>query len=136
MRERLSIARPVERTDPIDGSRFRNLMAPSRTRSQSKAADPDVRLVLRRCRVCEWQERLVEAPGADPDCPWCHGPTDATPIADELTAQDAAEGKNPHAAALGRLGGLKGGRARAQTLSAKQRREIASKAARARWHKR
>jgi hypothetical protein len=44
--------------------------------------------------------------------------------------------KNPHAAALGRLGGLKGGRARADALSAEQRRLIARKAARARWRKR
>jgi hypothetical protein len=43
--------------------------------------------------------------------------------------------KNPYAASLGRLGGLKGGRARAASLTAKQRREIASKAARARWGK-
>jgi len=43
--------------------------------------------------------------------------------------------KNPHAAALGRLGGLKGGRARADALTAEQRRRIARKAARARWKK-
>jgi len=43
--------------------------------------------------------------------------------------------KNPHAAALGRLGGLKGGRARAEALSATERRNIARKAARARWDK-
>jgi hypothetical protein len=41
--------------------------------------------------------------------------------------------KNPAAAALGRLGGLKGGRARADKLSAKERAEIARKAAKARW---
>ena len=43
------------------------------------------------------------------------------------------EGKNPAAVALGRLGGLKGGKARAKKLSAKKRAEIAKKAARARW---
>jgi len=43
--------------------------------------------------------------------------------------------KNPHAAALGRLGGLKGGRARANSLSAARRRAIARKAALARWHR-
>lgn len=43
--------------------------------------------------------------------------------------------KNPHAAALGRLGGQKGGPARALKLSAERRREIARKAAEARWHK-
>lgn len=43
--------------------------------------------------------------------------------------------KNPHAVALGRLGGLKGGKARAQKLTPEQRREIARKAAKARWSK-
>jgi hypothetical protein len=41
--------------------------------------------------------------------------------------------KNPAAVALGRLGGLKGGKARAKSLSAKKRTEIAQKAAKARW---
>ena len=39
------------------------------------------------------------------------------------------------AAQLGRLGGLKGGKARAKALSAKRRSEIAKAAAKARWHK-
>lgn len=43
--------------------------------------------------------------------------------------------KNPAAVALGRLGGLKGGKARAEKLSPEKRREIAEKAARARWRK-
>jgi hypothetical protein len=43
--------------------------------------------------------------------------------------------KNPAAVALGRLGGLKGGRARAISLSPEQRKEIAKKAAQARWGK-
>lgn len=42
-------------------------------------------------------------------------------------------GKNPAAVALGRLGGLKGGKARAAKLTKEQRREIARRAARARW---
>lgn len=46
-----------------------------------------------------------------------------------------ATGKNPAAVALGRLGGLKGGKARAAKLSAKKRKEIAKKAAEARWGK-
>ncbi len=51
--------------------------------------------------------------------------------------QDAAadSGKNPAAVALGRLGGLKGGKARAKSLTAKKRKEIAKKAAKARWGK-
>ncbi len=43
--------------------------------------------------------------------------------------------KNPAAVALGRLGGLKGGQARAIKLSAEKRSEIAKKAATARWKK-
>lgn len=43
--------------------------------------------------------------------------------------------KNPAAVALGRLGGLKGGKARAASLSKKDRSAIAKKAAQARWKK-
>ena len=43
--------------------------------------------------------------------------------------------KNAAAVALGRLGGLKGGKARAESLSAKKRKDIAKKAAAARWQK-
>jgi hypothetical protein len=41
--------------------------------------------------------------------------------------------KNPAAVALGRLGGLKGGKARAEKLSARKRKDIARKAAKMRW---
>lgn len=44
------------------------------------------------------------------------------------------EGKNPAAVALGRLGGLKGGKARAESLTKKERSAIARKAARSRWN--
>ncbi len=43
--------------------------------------------------------------------------------------------KNPAAVALGRLGGLKGGRVMAERLSPERRTEIAKKAAMARWSK-
>ncbi len=43
--------------------------------------------------------------------------------------------KNPHAVALGRLGGLKGGPARAAAMSPKKRSAVAAKAAKARWDK-
>jgi hypothetical protein len=46
---------------------------------------------------------------------------------------DPDEGKNPAAVALGRLGGEKGGKARAEKLTPEQRSEIARKAAQARW---
>lgn len=43
------------------------------------------------------------------------------------------EGKDPAAVALGRKGGLKGGKARAESLSPRKRAAIAKKAAAARW---
>jgi len=48
---------------------------------------------------------------------------------------DKATHKNPSAVALGRLGGLKGGQARAKKLSPEQRSAIARKAAKVRWSK-
>lgn len=56
-------------------------------------------------------------------------------IATGQTADKADNGKNPAAVELGRLGGLKGGKARKVALSPQLRREIALKAARARWGK-
>lgn len=46
---------------------------------------------------------------------------------------DPHQGKNSAAVALGKLGGAKGGAARAKALSATKRSEIAKKAAKARW---
>lgn len=53
----------------------------------------------------------------------------------EQKQPDPNEGKNPAAVALGRLGGLKGGKARAKSLTKKRRSEIAKKAAVKRWGK-
>jgi hypothetical protein len=58
--------------------------------------------------------------------------TDETPKAEPTTEERAHEA----AVALGRLGGLKGGHARAASLSGKKRSAIAKKAAKARWTKR
>lgn len=59
----------------------------------------------------------------------------ASAIVDEATgnAPDPDDGKNPAAVALGRLGGAKGGRARAEKLTPEQRTEIARQAATTRW---
>jgi hypothetical protein len=97
--------------------------------------DPHRQLVTLRCRVCEWQGERIESADADSDCPWCHAPTR------RLRAVALAERRSPigvsvHAAALGRRGGLKGGRARAAALPAARRRQIAQMAARARWSRR
>ena len=60
----------------------------------------------------------------------------AKTIVDLLTEEDSTLKIDPikaAAAVLGRKGGLKGGRARAESLTKKQRSEIAKKAAAARW---
>ncbi|WP_143297249.1 hypothetical protein [Burkholderia pseudomallei] len=54
----------------------------------------------------------------------------------KLTApveKSATLGKNPAAVALGRLGGIRGGHARAKVLTSERRSEIAKIAAQARW---
>ena len=67
-------------------------------------------------------------------------PSDANKLAFSIVQESIGEvpepeddGKNPAAVALGRLGGQKGGLARAKKLSKKRRVEIAKKAARSRW---
>jgi hypothetical protein len=61
----------------------------------------------------------------------------ASQIVDEATGAaepyDPDAGKDPAAVALGRRGGLKGGKARAASMTAEQRSEAARKAAQARW---
>ena len=57
-----------------------------------------------------------------------HAATEGEP---EVSPED--EGKNPHAVALGRLGGKKGGKARAEKLTPERSQEIARKAAKVRW---
>ena len=65
----------------------------------------------------------------------------AKPIVDEATGELPTHNqikiveKNPAAVELGRLGGLKGGRARAESLTAQQRSDIARKAATERWRR-
>ena len=64
---------------------------------------------------------------------------DVNQVAAKIVGQIAdmdSEGKNPAAVALGKLGGLKGGKARAEALFAERRSQIAKKAAAARWKKR
>jgi hypothetical protein len=63
-------------------------------------------------------------------------PADTTSVQREPAKRKELPKKNPAAVALGRLGGLKGGKARAQKLSLRKRQEIARKAAQSRWSKR
>jgi hypothetical protein len=64
-------------------------------------------------------------------------PTDINVLASQIVAEATkaapAKEKNPAAVALGRLGGLRGGKERAKRLSSRRRKEIARKAANARW---
>lgn len=69
-------------------------------------------------------------------------PTDLNRLAADVVAEATGEKepepestKNPAAVELGRMGGLKGGKARAAKLTPEQRSEIARKAAEARWKK-
>lgn len=60
-------------------------------------------------------------------------PRDVNVLDAGIVGQATDERKNPAAVALGRLGGLRGGPARAKKLSKKRRSEIARRAAQARW---
>ncbi len=70
--------------------------------------------------------------GDRPDAEARPAPGEAVTSADSDT-QPKAPGKDPSAVALGRKGGLKGGKARAAKLTPERRSEIARKAAAARW---
>lgn len=65
-------------------------------------------------------------------------PQDVNQLAAQIveTVASIRDGKNPAAVALGKLGGLKGGRARAEKLSPLRRKQIAKRAAKARWSRR
>ena len=54
---------------------------------------------------------------------------------DSKPEQAEVKEKNPAAVELGRLGGKKGGKARAEKLTPEERKQIARKAAMARWNK-
>jgi hypothetical protein len=96
---------------------------------------PRRQLVTRRCRVCEWQGEGIESAEAETDCPWCHAPSRVVHTV-ALAERRRPLGLSVHAAALGKKGGQKGGRARAAALPAHRRKQIAQLAARARWSRR
>lgn len=82
------------------------------SRSSKKTKEHDFMTVARRVVEQAIGEKLDGSPLENPD-----------------------EGKNPHAVALGRMGGMKGGKARAESLSPRKRKQIAKKAAQARWQR-
>ena len=91
--------------------------------------------VTRRCLVCDFEEAVTEPEDTDPlgpPCGRCRAPSERIAV---RARRVEALARNPHAAALGRLGGLRGGVARAAALSPGRRREIARAAAHARWNK-
>src|SRR5688572_4726026 len=94
---------------------------------------PVIVRAMRRCLVCDAEAFVSEAEDADvigTPCAECRAPTERIEVLARTTRPAAV---NPHAAALGRLGGLKGGPARAAVLSRERRREIARHAAQKRW---
>jgi hypothetical protein len=99
----------------LDSSgRLAILEAPMPDRSKKRPRDPNQLA----CQI------MLESTGQVPK----FNPDEAASKPDDPT-------KNPHAVALGRLGGLKGGVARAAALGRKKRSQIAAKAAKARWGK-
>jgi hypothetical protein len=68
--------------------------------------------------INQWAKRMVEIATGEVD--------DTPPTPEE-------QGKDPAAVALGRKGGLKGGKARAASMTPERRAEIARKAAQSRW---
>ena len=91
-------------------SRSSNPKAPAPKKRPGTARDHDFATIARRTVEQAIGEKLDGAPLDDPNA-----------------------GKNPAAVALGKLGGAKGGKARAEALSPAKRKAIAQKAAAARW---
>jgi hypothetical protein len=92
--------------------------------------------VRRRCLVCDAElecEEAADTPDIGVPCALCSAPSERISV---LRRRVSNPDRNVHAAALGRLGGLKGGIARAERLTAEERSQIAKKAARTRWNKR
>lgn len=115
---------------PHDGSRYPLCVPSIPMRSSIKRTLLRVR---RRCLVCDHEAELEEPEDTfslGSPCPACSAPTERIEV---LARRSAPAQRNPHAAALGRLGGLKGGPARAAALSAARRRDIARHAALKRW---
>lgn len=68
----------------------------------------------------QWAKRMVDI---------------ATGEASDREPTPEEQGKDPAAVALGRKGGLRGGKARSESLSSQRRSEIAREAAKSRWKK-
>jgi hypothetical protein len=96
-----------------------------------KDQSPTIQLVRRRCLVCDAEQGVRESSLADVigrPCSTCGAPTERIAV-----LRDEFLSKDPHAVALGRRGGLKGGPARAKALTSRRRHEIARRAVQTRW---
>ncbi len=120
------------RSVELDGTESVGICLHIRSSMRTRTTTYEVR-VCRRCLVCDMDAEVWEPENTDeigPLCSRCHAPTERVAT---LERRRARQGINVHAAALGRLGGLKGGPARAASLTPRRRRAIAQTAARARW---
>jgi hypothetical protein len=82
-----------------------------------------------------WQKHMTKTPSRPRDLnEWAKRMVDiATGEASDRDPTPEEQGKDAAAVSLGRRGGLKGGAARAESLSPSERKAIAQKAARKRW---
>ena len=121
--------------DPGDARSWAFGCPRARTMHMSERVYDTLLRVRRRCLVCEAIDEIEEPLEAEPighPCASCHAPTERIEI---VQRRSRLRPRNAAAAVLGRLGGLKGGPARAAALTPEQRHEIALHAAHVRWHK-
>ena len=88
-------------------------------------------------RQLVWQRKMTKTPSRPRDLnQWAKRMVEiATGEASDMPPTPEEQGKDPAAVALGRKGGLKGGKARAEKMSPERRAEIARAAAHKRWEK-
>lgn len=98
---------------------------------------PMTRMCLQQLQVvaeCDMPKRSSKLP-RDPNQLVAHivAMSTGTKLPVKMSTPVPAQEKNPAAVALGRLGGIKGGKARAESLTPDRRGDIARRAAAARW---
>ena len=132
-RDEHEIAADVVRRSTSD--EFRNSNMTSRKKPPPETAGEqayEIGYVMFHCPDCGWSGKRWKSTRR---CSKCRGLLVRNPGDKPHEEEEDDDGKNPHAVALGKLGGKKGGPARAKKLSAKRRKQIAKRAANARWAK-
>ncbi len=99
----------------------------------AEGAAPPGRSCVGTCSFCRWEDRVLKVIPGVVDWTRVRRDCKGVPKRSSMDPDDPSDGKNPAAVALGRLGGKKGGPARAMRLTAAQRSAIAKRAAQARW---